>query len=187
MRDIGYLENRIENMEYYTQLSLLETQAQNLQIQDANGFDRFKNGIIVDNFSGHNIGDVGNIDYKSSIDMARGQLRPMFNEDAVQLIEADDDGTAIQASDRTDGSYQKTGDCLTLPYTETALITQPFASKSVNVNPFDVFTWSGAIELTPPSDEWKETERRPELVINNVGGFDTLVSGIPNNDLEGVE
>jgi len=187
MRDIGNLENRIESMEYYTQLSLLETQAQNLQIQDANGFDRFKNGIIVDNFSGHNIGDVGNVDYKSSIDMAQGQLRPMFNEDAVKLIESDDDGTVIQASDRTDGSYQKTGDCLTLPYTETALITQPFASKTVNVNPFDVFTWAGTIELTPPSDEWKETERRPELVINNVGGFDTLVSGIPNNDLEGVE
>jgi hypothetical protein len=187
MRDIGNLENRIENMEYYTQLSLLETQAQNLQIQDANGFDRFKNGIIVDNFSGHNIGDVGNQDYKSSIDMAKGELRPMFNEDAVQLIEADDDGTAIVASDRTSGSYQKTGDCLTLPFSETALITQPFASKSVNVNPFDVFTWSGTVDLTPPSDEWKETERRPELVINNVGGFDTLVSGIPNNGLNGVE
>ena len=158
MRDIGNLENRIESMEYYTQLSLLETQAQNLQIQDANGFDRFKNGIIVDNFSGHNIGDVGNTDYKASIDMAQGQLRPMFNEDAVKLIEADDDGTAITATDRTSGSYQKTGDCLTLPYTETALITQPFASKTVNVNPFDVFTWAGTIELTPPSDEWKETE-----------------------------
>ena len=187
MRDIGNLENRIESMEYYTQLSLLETQAQNLQIQDANGFDRFKNGIIVDNFSGHNIGDVGNTDYKASIDMAQGQLRPMFNEDAVKLIEADDDGTAITATDRTSGNYQKTGDCLTLPYTETALITQPFASKTVNVNPFDVFTWAGTIELTPPSDEWKETERAPELVINNVGGFDTLVSGLGNNALNGVE
>nr|BAR35436.1 VrlC protein [uncultured Mediterranean phage uvMED] len=187
MRDIGKLENRIENMEYYTQLSMLETQAQNLQIQDVNGFDRFKNGIIVDNFSGHNIGDVGNVDYKSSIDMAQGELRPMFNEDAVKLIEADDDGTAILASDRTSGNYQKTGDCLTLPFTESALITQPFASKSVNVNPFDVFTWSGTIDLTPPSDEWKETERAPELVINNVGGFDTLVSGLGNNALNGVE
>ncbi len=187
MRDIGKLENRIENMEYYTQLSLLETQAQNLQIQDANGFDRFKNGIIVDNFSGHNIGDVGNIDYKASIDMAKGQLRPMFNEDAVKLIEADDDGTTITETDRTAGNYQKTGDCLTLPYTETALITQPFASKTVNVNPFDVFTWAGTIDLTPPSDEWKETERAPELVINNVGGFDTLVSGLGNEALNGVE
>ena len=51
MRDIGKLENRIESLEYYTQLSLLETQAQNLQIQDADGFDRFKNGFIVDNFT----------------------------------------------------------------------------------------------------------------------------------------
>ena len=45
MRDIGGLHKRIENMEYYTQLSLLESDAQSLQIQDADGFDRFKNGI----------------------------------------------------------------------------------------------------------------------------------------------
>ena len=187
MRDIGNLENRIGTLEYYTQLSLLESSAQSLQIQDANGFDRFKNGFIVDNFSGHNIGDVGNVDYKSAIDMAGGELRPTFNEDAVKLIEADDDGTVITDSDRTDGNYIKTGDLITLPYTETTLIDQPFASKSVNVNPFDVFTWSGAVELTPPTDEWKETERRPELVINNVGGFDTLVSGLGNQALNGVE
>ena len=66
MRDIGKLENRIESLEYYTQLSLLETQAQNLQIQDVDGFDRFKNGFIVDNFTGHNIGDLKNRDYKAS-------------------------------------------------------------------------------------------------------------------------
>ena len=34
MRDIGKLEKRIENVEYYTQLSLLEQSAQSLQIQD---------------------------------------------------------------------------------------------------------------------------------------------------------
>ena len=85
MRDIGKLENRIENLEYYTQLNILEQSAQSLQIQDADGFDRFKNGFIVDNFSGHNIGDVGNVDYKAAIDMAAGELRPTYNEDAVQL------------------------------------------------------------------------------------------------------
>ena len=50
MRDIGRLENRIKNLEYYTQLTLLEADAQSLQIQDADGFDRFKNGFVVDNF-----------------------------------------------------------------------------------------------------------------------------------------
>jgi len=187
MRDIGKLEGRIQNLEYYTQLSLLEQSAQTLQIQDANGFDRFKNGFIVDNFTGHNIGNVGDINYKVSMDMARGEMRPMFNEDAVQLIERDNDGTAIVAADRTAANYQKTGDLLTLPYTESALITQSFASKAINVNPFDVFNWVGSITLSPETDEWKETERAPELVINNVGGFDTLISGLGNEALNGVE
>jgi hypothetical protein len=187
MRDIGKLESRIENLEYYTQLSLLETQAQNLQIQDAEGFDRFKNGFVVDNFTGHSVGDVGNVDYAIAMDMAKGELRPTFNEDAVKLIERDDDGTAIVAADRTAANYAKTGDLITLPYTETTLIEQPYASKTLNVNPFDVFTWSGTVKLTPPSDEWKETERAPELVINNVGAFDTLASNLGNEALNGFE
>ena len=114
--------------------------------------------------------------------MAEGALRPTFKEDAVQLIERDDDGTAIVDADRTAANYQKTGDLLTLPYTEETLVDQPFASKFINVNPFNVFTWIGSIDLTPPGDEWKETERAPELVINNQGGFDTLIAGNPNLD-----
>jgi hypothetical protein len=187
MRDIGRLEKRIENVEYYTQLSLLETQAQSLQIQDAEGFDRFKNGFIVDNFTGHGIGDVGNVDYKVSMDMAGGFVRPMFNSESVQLIEADDDGTVITAADRTAANYQKTGDLITLPYTETTIINQPYASKYVNVNPFNVFTWAGSITLDPPGDEWKETNRVPDLLINEQGGFDTMVANLGNPNLESVE
>ena len=182
MRDIGRIEKRIETTEYYTQLSLLETAAQNLQIQDSNGFDRFKNGFVVDNFTGHGIGDVGNNDYKVSIDYANGELRPTFHEDAISLVETDDDGTAIVADDRTAHNYQKTGDLITLPYTESTLIDQPYASKAINVNPFGVFTWIGAIELTPPGDEWKETERAPELVINNPNGsWDNLTKNSGNS------
>ena len=181
MRDIGRLENRIETAEYYTQLSLLETAAQNLQIQDANGLDRFKNGFIVDNFTGHSVGDVRNNDYKVSIDYAKGELRPTFHEDVIQLVEKDDDATDITDLDRTASNYQKTGDLITLPYTESTLINQPYASKAINVNPFGVFTWIGAIELTPPGDEWKETERLPELVINNPNGsWDNLVKNSGN-------
>ena len=47
MRDIGRIQRRVENIEYYTQLSLLESDAKSMQIQDADGFDRFKNGIIT--------------------------------------------------------------------------------------------------------------------------------------------
>ena len=71
MRDIGKLEDRLSNVEYYTQLNLLEQNTESFQIQDGDGFDRFKNGFIVDNFTGHGTGDAGHPDYKNSMDMVR--------------------------------------------------------------------------------------------------------------------
>jgi len=188
MRDIGRLEKRIQNVEYYTQLSLLEADAQSLQIQDANGFDRFKNGFVVDNFSGHNVGDVGNNDYKLAIDRVRGEARPMFNEDNIEFEEVDDDLTAIVAADRTSANYQKTGDAITLPYTETSIIDQPFATKSENLQPYMIFNWIGDVDLDPPVDEWKETTRAPDIVVNVNGSFDNLVRerGLQNSNVSSI-
>ena len=183
MRDIGKLEKRIENVEYYTQLSLLEQAAQSLQIQDAQGFDRFKNGFVVDNFVGHTIGNVGDVDYKCSMDFANGELRPTHHTEAIKLIERDDDDTAILDADRADTNYAKTGDLLTLPFTETAQITQPFATKLIPVNPFDIFTWTGFVALTPQGDEWFETERLPEIISNQTGQFDTLAANISGSNV----
>ena len=174
MRDIGALENRIKNIEYYTQLSLLETDAQSLQIQDADGFDRFKNGFVVDNFTGHNIGDVGNNDYKLAIDRGRGEARTLFSEDVIELEEIDEDLSTLVEADRTAANYQKTGDLVTLPYTETTHVEQPYATATENLNPFLIFDWIGDVELDPPVDEWKETRVAPELVINVDGSFDNL-------------
>ena len=183
MRDIGKLEKRIENVEYYTQLSLLEQSAQSLQIQDSEGLDRFKNGFVVDNFTGHSIGNVGDVDYKCAMDFASGELRPTHHTDVVSLIERDDDDTAILDADRANTNYQKTGDLLTLPYSETAKITQPFATKLIPVNPFDIFTWVGFVNLTPPGDEWFETGRLPEIISNETGQFDTLAANISGSNI----
>ena len=51
MDDIGKLEQRIKNLEYYTSLSLLETNTSNLFIPDEEGLNRFKSGFFVDNFT----------------------------------------------------------------------------------------------------------------------------------------
>ena len=85
MKEIGDLEKRIDRLEYYTKLSILEMEATNLQFADANGQDRFKNGVIVDTFRGHNIGNVYNEDYKVSIDPVKGELRPTFRLNNVDL------------------------------------------------------------------------------------------------------
>jgi hypothetical protein len=68
MRDIGTLETRIKNLEYYASLNLLENFAKDQTIVNSGGTDRFKNGILVDGFTGHNVGAVLDPDYKISID-----------------------------------------------------------------------------------------------------------------------
>ena len=174
MRDIGKLETRIKNVEYYTQLSLLEQQAINTQIQDAvTGLDRFKNGIIVDSFKGHNVGDVRSSEYRAGIDMVEGELRPTHFTDQVKLIESSSFNTD---SLRSGQGYQKTGDMITLPYTHSVMVENEFATKSVNCNPFLVFQYQGEISLSPDTDEWKDIDRRPDLIINDENLFDTMTA-----------
>jgi hypothetical protein len=177
MRDIGRLERRLENVEYYTQLSLLEAEAQNMQIQDSDGLDRFKNGIIVDNFTGHGIADVTDADYSVSMDMANGELRPAFHQDNVNLIESDNalaNSTSMTTAIRTTNGYQKTGDLITLPYTNVEYASQPYASTTVNLQPFNVIDYIGTITLDPEMDEWMATETLPDLQVDLPGTFDTL-------------
>ena len=86
MRDIGVIRDRVNRLEYYTALSLLEKDTKDLSIKDSSGNDRFKNGIIVDSFTGHGIGNVHDLDYKISIDSKKGEARPPFNINNIDLL-----------------------------------------------------------------------------------------------------
>ena len=178
MRDIGKLEQRIRNVEYYTQLSLLEQSAINTQIPDSSGLDRFKNGILVDPFKGHNIGDVSSIDYQCSIDMKESELRPPFSQQLIELQEVNTSDTA-----RTNAGYKKTGDLITLPYSDLAFTGNPYASKWVNCNPYVVFQYVGEVSLTPSVDEWRDVDRKPNLIVNNNFLFNTFSDFAVGNSL----
>jgi len=170
MKDIGRLEQRLENVEYYTSLSLLERDAESFQIQDANGLDRFKSGFVVDNFNGHKVGDVQHKDYKIAMDGQRNLARPTFKANGVSLIE-----NATTDAARTTLNYKKTGDLITLPYTEQVYTEQPYATRVERLTPVLVSQWVGVLELDPPGDEWFETEVAPKLIVNVEGNYDTIV------------
>jgi hypothetical protein len=175
MKDIGKLQNRIENLEYYTSLNLLERDAESLQIADVNGLNRFKSGFIVDNFSGHKVGDVIHPDYKIAIDMENNELRPKCVMKAAKLVEK-----VTTDSARATAGYQKTGDLLTLPYTEKDFITQPYATRPENIQSALIYEYVGKITLTPSGDEWFETEQAPDLVVNVDGNFDAVTASVVN-------
>ena len=164
MRDIGKIEKRVTNLEYYTSLSLLEKDTASTQIFDATG-NRFKNGFVVDSFYGSNVGAVTNNDYSVSMDRSAGRLRPMFYEDNLRLI----------FNSGVSSNVRKTGSLLTLNYYTANYISQPYASYAENVNPYMVFSWTGDVVLSPGSDEWKETLRAPDVVIDQTGIYDSLI------------
>ena len=162
MSDIGKLERRLNNVEYYTALSLLETAAEQLVVKDAAGLDRFKNGILVDDFAGHSIGNVRSADYKCAIDFNNRELRPPFLSNFT--------GLSYQSGSST--GVQQTGDIITLPYTTTPLISQTLASGFSSVNPYDVQNWHGVVSLDPSSDIWISKNNRPEVIVNATGEND---------------
>ena len=170
MRDIGKLEKRIDNLEYYTSLSLLEAETQSLDITDDVGLNRLKNGFIVDNFQGNNIGNSLSEDYRCSIDMEQGELRPFYNTDNINLIEKNSNNTQRDAA-----NYQLSGDIITLPIeSEPTLIEQPYGSRLENINPFAIFTFLGNVQITPESDDWFETKRAPDVIQQVEGNYNTM-------------
>ena len=166
MKDIGKINNRVTNLERITSLSLLEKDTQTKQILDAEGFDRYKSGFLVDNFRGHKIGDVNHPDYNCAIDTKTGMLRP---KSFTQFF-------GVTQNLGASSNYQRTGDMITLPYSEVSYVNQTKASRSINVNPYHVFAFIGNIKLSPDTDIWQDTDRLPDVRVNREGNFDALMS-----------
>ena len=166
MRDIGKLEKRIERLEYYTTLSILEQQALNMQVKDEIGLDRFKSGFFVDNFEAHKVGNLQSLDYKCAVDSQQSVLRPQSKEDSIALTEVN-----VREDQRSVAGYKKSGDMVTLPYTSLTLLGNDFASKTLNPNPFVVLQYVGDGEVSPSIDHWYDQSEEPLVVDTNTDLF----------------
>jgi len=172
MRDIGAIETRVKNLEYYTALSELEQNTLGIKSYDAYGLERPQNGFIVDSFSGQGIGDVTSPDWIASIDISKKELRPFFTQQQVSLVESTN-----ALLDRSGLNYSVNGDLVTLKINSTTpLVKQLRASHAESVNPFDSYSFIGDVELTPWSDNWFETTRRPDVIINDNKQYDAVVN-----------
>lgn len=85
MKDIDDISKKLERLVYYVTLSALETSTSNLLIQDENGNNRFKNGIIVDPFKDLSIADVGDANFNASVDASETALKPSVKQFPLDL------------------------------------------------------------------------------------------------------
>ena len=165
MADIGRLEKRLENVEYYTRLSMLELETSTLEVTDANGLNRFKCGFFVDNFKKHENHQIGHPDFSASTDQENGYLRPGHFTTCIDLVPASRakfglDGVARRrrtdlkyANDISGTNNRKTiGGGVTIDYTEVVMVRQRYASRIENVNPFLIAYYDGDVKLFPDSD-----------------------------------
>ena len=170
MRDIGYIEDRVENLEQVTTLSLLELNTQALQIQDADGRNRFKSGFFVDPFKDYTLIDRS----LSSVEVnpEANELAPILARNSLKSQIAPSASITDQNLDLTDNfelldpNVQKTGQSVTLKYDEIDWIEQPFATTIENVNPFNVVVYTGTVQLNPEVDTWVRTIQLPDRNIN---------------------
>lgn len=173
MKDIGRLARRVENLEYYVSLDMLEKQMSQLDVVDENGFSRFKNGIIVDDFNSDNI--MSNSD-DNIAGIGKGELRPkpivMPSDGSIKFSPFATSGTKINNRNMESvlNEPNDDGEIITLDYTIAPMITQPLATTSESVNPFDIQSFTGDLTLSPDVDHWFDTTKIPEYssLLNTV-------------------
>lgn len=162
MKEIGKIEKRVENLEYYTSLSLLEQTTKDLLITDTNGLNRFKNGIFVDNFENLRFSDVKDSEFSASVDSSNKEMNPKIRQIPFDL-------KFLSSNNTTD--Y---GEVTVLDNTTTTIIEQPYATKSRSCTT-DFYNFKGSMSLDPEYDSATDTTRAPDI------NFDVDLTGVFTN------
>ena len=164
MRDIGDLEKRIEAVEYYTTLNLLEQDAKAKSIRDENGDEMPKRGILVDQFKGHAVADNDDPMFSASVDDQNNEVRPAFDTRSYDFNVL----TATNVTGNTeDGVY-------TLSFTESSEIVNLLASGWQYINPFAITNYMGTMSLSPSTDKWFDDKSPPKIKVNVEGENDNF-------------
>ena len=153
MADIGKIDSRIQRLEYYTALNLLEKQTADLNIPSTvDGLDRFKNGIFVDPFADFSVGNVIDGEFTAGIDESAGELIPRFEQSKFNLKIANTASAVVS------------GEIVTLPYTHTPFLGQPYASRVRNCVE-NYWSFAGKLTLFPSYDNYYEVRTSPQNAV----------------------
>jgi hypothetical protein len=167
MSDISLLEKRIQNIEQVTSLNLLETSTDSIIIKDAEtGLNRFKSGFFADSFVNYLFCNNFDPEFKSQIYSNYGNLGAIslvrnlhlqLGTNLISGLSSTYDPFVDQdfATDLGSPGIKRTGQVVTLNYTEVIYISQPYANKEVNISGVPIM-YNGTASLSPSEDLWYE-------------------------------
>ena len=153
MRDIERMDKKLDNAIDALSLTMLETSTKDRFIPDANGNNRFKNGILVDQFKDSSIADLQDGEYKASIHKGRTILAPALDQIPVDLkvdtssnVTTFDDVTTLSSIERE-----------TLLFQENATTFRNLASN--------FYRFNGDMQLAPQFDTNYDVTKAPDVNI----------------------
>jgi len=155
MSDIKAIDQRVDNLEYYSSLNLLEKRTSKEVIpQRSNPLsDRFKNGFMVDNFVKPTTGNPLNTEYKAGFDTARALLTPRFEKYNLDLVLS------------SGGRARQIGDSVMTDHRVRRIIQQPNATQSRKCTSA-FWQYNGTVQLYPDYLNHVDETISPEVQID---------------------
>ena len=158
MKDIKKIEKRIDNIEYYTSLSLLEQSAASLQTRSATtGQNRFQNGIYVESFKDFSRSNTLDPKYYIGLDTISGEARPAYTQFKSNF----------KFNQALSTGVVKHGELIMLEHTSNNVyISQGYGSRYRSCVDGNIYTYKGNIDLTPTGTDSPDTTKAPDIVNN---------------------
>lgn len=144
MSDIGNIDNKLNELENLLKLTVLDTKTNNVNIIDINGLNKIKTGFATDEFTNYTLSDTKNILYNCGIDTEKNILLPNKTNTNITLIPKYQNSV----------NYKKTGQILSIDYTEIECVEQNNSTHSEEINLFGEINWQGVLKCTPNSNNW---------------------------------
>lgn len=143
MEDLNKIKRRVENLEYNEAINALDKGAM------AGENPLTLRGVFSDGFISLDKTDISHPDNTIAFSFDDAHITLPYEEINKVKPNINDDNTNAHVWGRL----------VTAPFTEELAISQPFATKAMNINPYNVFNKQGMLELDPSSDNWIEEER----------------------------
>ena len=158
MKEIGELENQVENVERDRYLEILYSDA---TAKGAGESDTtlVEEGTLIDDFSGHAFDDVSNRDNNCSMDFKYRGLKVPFTTNVFKF-DVNTLPTGLTMSDDRNITYD---------FTEQKALGVSFGTVAIPVNPYGNTDFLGYVKLDPSSDFWYDAEKNPSVLVNSFG------------------
>jgi hypothetical protein len=173
MADVGNIEKRVNDVETFATLSASETELETKStiayarlLGSSTTLEPIKTSLYVDEFTGHNSGDVASDEHICSVDYEYGELRPFFLSYPISLGNTSGNSSVVASSD---GVW-------TLSYGVTAHTQNLGYTKTLKPNPTNTTNWLGFLTASKTIETTWDTSYRPLTKTNALGENDNWIS-----------